>query len=235
MLLVAAGAGALFITTGLNAHGLDLRAASVTDLASVVAQEKQHVDDLQAEVARQDHAVSRLARQVDDPTVSRLQRRVAALKGPVGLLAESGPGVTVTLDDAPSSEFAKVSEAGPITPDMLVVHQQDIQAVANALWRGGAEAMTINGQRIIATTGIKCVGNTVILHGVPYSPPYRISAIGSQTDMEASLASDPYIDAYLTFVDRVHLGYDLREADQLRLPAYRGTLRLRYARPVTGR
>ena len=53
------------------------------------------------------------------------------------------------------------------------MHQQDIQAVVNALWAGGAEAMTIQGQRVISTTGIKCVGNTVVLHGVPYSPPYR--------------------------------------------------------------
>ena len=63
------------------------------------------------------------------------------------------------------------------------MHQQDIQAVVNALWAGGAEAMTIQGQRVVSTTGIKCVGNVVILHGVPYSPPYRISAIGPTDDM----------------------------------------------------
>ena len=44
--------------------------------------------------------------------------------------------------------------------------------MVNALWRGGAEAMTIQGQRVISTTGIKCVGNTVVLHGIPYAPPY---------------------------------------------------------------
>ena len=50
--------------------------------------------------------------------------------------------------------------------------------MVNALWSGGAEAMTIQGQRVISTTGIKCVGNTVLLHGVPYSPPYVITAVG---------------------------------------------------------
>ena len=94
----------------------------------------------------------------------------------------TGPTVSVTLDDAPSSVAANGVDA-----DLLVVHQQDIQAVVNALWSGGAEAMTIQGQRVISTTGIKCVGNTVVLHGVPYAPPYVISAIGDQDRLEAAL------------------------------------------------
>ena len=65
--------------------------------------------------------------------------------------------------------------------------------MANALWAGGAEAMTIQGQRVVSTTGIKCVGNTVVLHGVPYSPPYRISAIGPTGEMLASVNASPYI------------------------------------------
>ncbi|HET8604629.1 MAG TPA: DUF881 domain-containing protein [Marmoricola sp.] len=234
-MVVAGGAGALFITTGLNAHGLDLRAASVTDLASVVSQEKQRTDDLQAQVARLTREISRLTKQVDDPAVARLRARLSALEGPVGLLPETGPGLVLTLDDAPASEIDRVvNEGGPVTSDMLVVHQQDIQAMVNALWRGGAEAMTINGQRVIATTGIKCVGNTVILHGVPYSPPYRIAAIGNQAGMEASLAGDPYVEAYQTFVDRFHLGYRLQPAAELHLPGYAGTVQLRYARPLGG-
>lgn len=231
--LVAVGAGGLFITTGLNAHGLDLRAASVTDLASVVRQEKQRTDDLQAQVAEVNREVTRLGKRINDPAVEELQARVSALKGPAGLLPVAGPGVTVVLDDAPASEIDKVvNEGGPVTRDMLVVHQQDIQAVANALWRGGAEAMTINGQRIIATTGIKCVGNTVILHGVPYSPPYRLSAVGDQAGMQASLSGDPYVEAYLTFVDRFDLGYDVRDEASLQLAGYQGSIELRYAHPL---
>lgn len=232
--LAALAAGALFVTTGLNAHGLDLRAASVTDLASVVRQEKQRTDGLQAQVAQLNREVGRLGKLVHDPRVEELQARVAALEGPAGLQPVSGPGVTVTLDDAPTSEIHRVlDEGGPVTSDMLVVHQQDIQAVVNALWAGGAEAMTINHQRIVSTTGIKCVGNTVILHGVPYSPPYRISAIGSPSGMAASVAADPYVDAYLTFVDKFQLGYTFEEDPTLDLPGYQGSTELRYARPLS--
>jgi uncharacterized protein YlxW (UPF0749 family) len=89
----------------------------------------------------------------------------------------------VILDDAPASVAAN-----GIEPDLLVVHQQDIQAVVNALWSGGAEAMTIQEQRVISTTAVKCVGNTVVLHGIPYAPPYRIRAIGDPLRLHAALA-----------------------------------------------
>ena len=114
----------------------------------------------------------------------------------------AGPAVSVTLDDAPAS----VSDEG-IDADLLVVHQQDIQAVVNALWSGGAEAMTIQGQRVIATTGIKCVGNTVVLHGVPYAPPYVVSAIGEPAKLRAALAESPALQVYRQYVDAYALVY----------------------------
>ena len=63
-------------------------------------------------------------------------------------------------------------------PDDLVVHQQDVQAVVNALWRGGADGVQIMDQRLIATSAVRCVGNTLILQGRVYSPPYTITAVG---------------------------------------------------------
>ena len=59
-----------------------------------------------------------------------------------------------------------------VSPDVLVVHQQDLQAVMNALWAGGAEAMSLMDQRVISTSAFQCVGNVLSLHGRVYSPPY---------------------------------------------------------------
>ena len=106
------------------------------------------------------------------------------------------------MDDAPDSVRAEGVDA-----DLLVVHQQDIQAVVNALWSGGAEAMTIQGQRVIATTGIKCVGNTVVLHGVPYAPPYVISAIGEPAGCAPPWPSSPALQIYRQYVDAYALVY----------------------------
>jgi uncharacterized protein YlxW (UPF0749 family) len=222
-------AGALFATTALSSKGLDLRAASITDLDGVVRAEKERSDDLQARLASLNQEVEELSHQVDDATVARLHDEVDELRDPAGFEAVSGPGVTVVLDDAPESEIDKARDDPSVSLDELVVHQQDIQAVVNALWAGGAEAMTIQGQRVISTTGIKCVGNTVMLHGVPYSPPYRIAAIGDTSPLLTSLGESDYIDAYLTVVRERGLGYDVTTSSQLEFPGYEGSTDLEYA------
>jgi uncharacterized protein YlxW (UPF0749 family) len=224
-------AGVLFVTTSLDSRGLDLRGSSVTDLDSVVRQQRARADDLQRQVATLNRQVDALGKQVDDRQVADVQRKVEALEGPAGLRPVHGPAVTVTLSDAPQSEVDRAVKDG--TPaDQLVVHQQDIQAVVNALWNGGAEAMTLQKQRVVSTTGIKCVGNTVVLHGVPYAPPYVITAVGDVDAMQEALDKSSYIAGYLTYVRKYKLGYELTTAGDVELPGYDGGGTLRYATPT---
>ena len=140
----------------------------------------------------------------------------------------------MVLSDAPKEEIDRAVEKGEVTADQLVVHQQDIQAVVNALWSGGAEAMTLQKQRVISTTGIKCVGNTVVLHGVPYAPPYEITAIGDLDSLQDSLDSSDYIAGYKTYVDAHNLGYEVSTDDDVTMPAYDGSSDLRYAKAEHG-
>ena len=119
-----------------------------------------------------------------------------------------------------------------------MVHQQDIQAVVNALWSGGAEAMTIQGQRVVSTTGIKCVGNTVVLHGVPYAPPYVITAIGDQQRLRAALANAEPVQIYRQYVEAYGLVYRERSPAEVTLGPYDGFRRpevRRASRPGYGR
>ncbi|MDQ6933819.1 MAG: DUF881 domain-containing protein [Actinomycetota bacterium] len=225
-------AGALFVTSGLNSHGLDLRGSSITDLNTVVGHQRKETDSLRSQVAVLTSQVDSLTKQVKDTRVTALQHQLGILKGPAGLQAVSGPGVSVVLNDAPASEIAKVQQAGQVPIDRLLVHQQDIQAVVNALWAGGAEAMSVQGQRVMSTTGIKCVGNTVVLHGVPYSPPYVIEAIGNPARLARSLDTSAYIAAYKIFVTDFQLGYFQRIRSDLALAGYHGSLGLQYARPA---
>ncbi len=222
-------AGALFVTSGLDAGGLDLRASSVTDLDTVVRQQRERTDALQREVSSLTREVDRLGKSVDDAQVAELQGRVDELRGPAGFEEVHGPAITVVLSDAPKDEINRAVEKGEVPDDQLVVHQQDIQAVVNALWSGGAEAMTLQKQRVISTTGIKCVGNTVVLHGVPYAPPYEITAIGDLNALQTALDSSDYIAGYMTYVVTYHLGYEVSTDDDVELPAYTGSSDLRYA------
>jgi len=223
-------AGALFVTTAVNADGLDLRASSITDLNQVVRSERQHVTEQQDQVTSLTREVSALSRLVSDTEVEQLQAQVDQLRRPAGFTPVTGPGLTVTLSDAPKSAIdAARLEPDGVSPDELIVHQQDIQAVVNALWIGGAQAMTIQGKRVISTTGIKCVGNTVLLHGVPYPPPYVISAIGNQAELQASLDRSNYVEAYLTFVEDYGLGYQVEAVPSVDVPGYEGISTLKYA------
>lgn len=174
------------------------------------------LDKLRSEV----DALSQLA--VGDSPQGGLDRELTP-----EMKALSGPGVRVTLKDAPLS----VKPAG-VAEDLLVVHQQDIQAVTNALWQGGAEAVTIQGQRLNSTTGIKCVGNTVVLEGVPYAPPYVIEAIGDQQALMRSLDDSPQLRIYRDYVEAYRLGYEAVRVSRVTAPAYRGTTELKYAQPA---
>ncbi len=144
----------------------------------------------------------------------------------IAMAALSGPGVRVTLTDAPLS----VQPAG-VADDLLVVHQQDIQAVTNALWESGAEAIAVQGQRLNSTTGIKCVGNTVVLEGVPYAPPYVIEAIGDPDLMMRALEESPQLKNYRDYVEVYRLGYEAVRVDRVAVAPYRGSTDLKYAQP----
>lgn len=201
----------------------------MTDLDTVVRQQRERTDARQQQVTALTREVDKLGKSVDDVQVSAVQRQVDTLRGPAGFEKVHGPAITVVLNDAPKDEIDRAVEKGDVAADQLVVHQQDIQAVVNALWSGGAEAMTLQRQRVISTTGIKCVGNTVILHGVPYAPPYVITAIGDLGALQLSLDTNEYIAGYQTYVDAHNLGYRVSTNDDVTMPAYDGNSDLRYA------
>ncbi|WP_260430769.1 DUF881 domain-containing protein [Nocardioides sp. LS1] len=223
--------GGLFIVSAHNSHGTDLRPGRYTDLASLVQGESDQYDALKQRVAQLNDDVQRLTNSVNDSDVRRFQRKIEKLKDPAGLVAHTGPGVTVTLADAP----ADVQNGSDVDPNRLVVHQQDIQAVVNAMWVGGATAVTINGQRVVSTTGIKCEGNAVQLQGVPYSQPYVISAVGDQGSILSAIDRDDYLGYYRDDAANplIQVGWDVQTEDSLTAPAYDGLLDLNYAKPLT--
>jgi len=224
-------AGGLFAVSADNSGGTDLRPGRYTDLASLVDNESDQVDALKGRATDLNREIEGLTRSLEDRQVKRWQQRIAGLRDPAGLEPRSGPGVTVTLSDAPDDVMDSTSE----DVNLLLVHQQDIQAVVNAMWRGGATAVTINGQRVVTTTGIKCEGNSVQLQGQPYPQPYVISAVGDPTSLTASIDGDDYLDLYREQSEEpeVDIGWDLKTEDALTAPAFDGLLDLSYARPLS--
>jgi uncharacterized protein YlxW (UPF0749 family) len=217
-------AGVLFATSAGTAAGTDLRKEG-PDLPGLVRRESAQVDARSTRVAELRAEVDELSAQVDDAAVRLLQARAAELAGPAQVAAVRGPGLTVTLDDAPADRPLP-PQAGP---DDLVVHQQDVQAVVNALWAGGAEAMMLMDQRVISTSAVRCVGTTLHLQGRVYSPPYTITAIGGARELQRSLDASEQVDIYREYVQAFDLAYTVEEHENLELPPYDGPLELQHA------
>ena len=227
-------AGLLFATSAATAAGTDLRAGRRTQLTDLISAERRTLDgtERQAAALRADVARVQAAAAAGNSRVAAERARGELVAPQAGLVAVTGPGVTVALDDAPRKDGQPAASANP---DDLVVHQQDVQAVVNALWAGGAEAMTLMGQRVISTSAVRCVGNTVVLHGRVYSPPFVVSAIGDPHTLKTALDEEPGVTFFRTFVDKYGLGYSVRTAQALRLPAYDGPLELPHVAAAVGR
>jgi uncharacterized protein YlxW (UPF0749 family) len=229
-LAVALVSGGLFVVSAQSSEGTDLRPGRYDDLASLTDNEADRAADLQAQVAALTQQVTELTGQVDDDDVQRLQDQVERLEEPAGLTRRKGPGVVVTLSDAPD----EVVDGATGDKNLLVVHQQDIQAVVNAMWEGGAKAVVLQGQRVVSTTGIKCEGNSVVIQGVPYPQPYVIQAVGDVGALTSAISDDGYLQVYREQADdpAIDVGWDLDIEDEITAPAYDGLLDLSYATPI---
>ncbi|MGJ6979775.1 DUF881 domain-containing protein [Aestuariimicrobium soli] len=216
---------ALMATVGaLSSHGSDLRAGRNTELIDLVRTQAGVNRDLQGQLGTLRKDVDTLSKV--DAGNPELAAKLEQASIDAGTVAVSGPAIKVTLTDAPLS----VQPIG-VDEDLLVVHQQDIQMVVNLLWAAGAEAMTIQGQRVISTTGVKCVGNSVVLHGIPYAPPYEIVAIGDAGMLLGTLDTSEDVHIYRQYADRYQLGWKQENIGRVSMPAYTGTTTLSDAKP----
>ena len=181
--------------------------------SSIVALRAQ-IQDLENGAAANDAQVAALNAQLQDA------RRAA------GLVDVAGPGVALEFDDAP----------GPLPPGATAseyrVQAEDLRDVVAALWLSGADAVAINGERIVTTTAITDIGGTVLVNSAYLAPPYVVTAVGDVTLYDELIASD----GLRGLIDRRIQPFGLRlgagQLADVHIPAYAGGLRLVEARPA---
>ncbi|MGW1060092.1 DUF881 domain-containing protein [Micromonospora rubida] len=194
--------------------------------AGLVAEIKEREAETDGLAARADRLREEVGRQRDAALSGSQASRLRRLEAGTGLGRVRGDGVVVRLADAPALDKDGVTGSGGGPPRVLYT---DLQKVANDLWAAGAEAVSINGQRLTATSTIRSAGEAILVDFRPVTGPYEVSAIGpgSMRDrFEDSRA------AYLMrdLVESVGLSFQVREVDDLTLPAAPEP-RLRYAEP----
>ncbi len=194
---------------------------------------------LAALIQRQQHENEQHRRQVEDLRTVLERERSAALSHKAELVSQTGAlqhaglvagtvpvagnGFSVTLDDS------SLSESPTDNVNDLVIHSQDVQAIVNGMWNAGAEAVAINGQRLVGTSAILCVGNTLLLNGTVHAPPYVVSGIGADRD---AFNGDPLVRRLKSDADRFSLRFSAGRDEWLELPGYSGPTNLRYAQPI---
>jgi uncharacterized protein YlxW (UPF0749 family) len=231
-LAVFALAGLIFVTSFNTAKGTNIRTdASLLRLSDLIEERSHKNAGLDESTAALRSQVDSLAAR-DDGSTRAEDARLDALEAAAGTTEVSGSGLTVTLDDAPPNAQPAPGYPEPQAND-LVIHQQDLQAVVNALWQGGAEGIRVMDQRLISTSAVRCVGNTLILQGRVYSPPYKITAVGDRGKLSRALAGSPAIQNYQLYVKAYGLGWKVDEHKAVTLPGYSGTVDLHQAKPVS--
>ena len=205
------------------------RSTTVTsDTSQLVEQRVNQVNTLQ-------HEVNGLASQVD--TLNKMTSGNTSTTsgssddaGSATLLpAVEGPGIAVTLNDSSLWQKTVGDSGSSVDIDYYVIHQQDIEAVVNALWHGGAEAMMIQDQRVLFNTAVRCTGNILTLQGKQYSPPYTVSAIGDPDALTQALNDSNAIQTYKEYVRAYGLGWKVEDKDTQRFPEAALLQPLRYA------
>ena len=208
-------AGLLCVASARSSGGFDLRSGDHGDLISLIHEQDRHSAQLTNEVSSISTKLQEtLSLQVGDAvkTATSESNGLARIAGDVEL---QGPGVQVTLKDAPPP-LGEVPNG--LTLDDYVVHQQDVQAVVNALWSGNADAMSINGERISNISAIRCAGNTLLLNGRVFSPPFTVSAIGSVSELHKALNANAAVKIYRQYSAAVGLGWSVRDSKEIKIP-----------------
>lgn len=183
--------------------------------------------------ARQEHEalqarVDRLRRQLnqvaENPGLAALRSELDAVRILAGAIDMAGPGIEVILND--SSAAVQPGQ----NPNFYVLHDEDILKVLNELRAAGAEALAINGERVLATTEIRCIGPTVLVNKTErLAPPYVITAIGNPETMEASLKMKGGVIDTLRYWG---IQVTVKKHPVIVIKAYGGATGFKYARPA---
>jgi uncharacterized protein YlxW (UPF0749 family) len=149
------------------------------------------------------------------------QARIAA-----GLISLTGPGIVIQLEDSKA----------PVPPDgdesAYLVGSHDIRAVVEELWLSGAEAIAVNGERITPTSAIIDVGASLLVNSAYLTPPYQVTALGPSDLFDKLRASSGFVEFLRARAEGYGIQVSLAAPESVDLPAFVGTVTLRYSRPL---
>lgn len=205
--------------TDIIANGMR-EAELLTELAKV----KEELNELKEDYEKSKEVVEEYKSNAstNDALISSMTEQLNAASVLAGLVDLKGEGVLVTIHDSTSTSPDLTAEAG-------LVHDTDLVAIVTELKAAGAEAISINGQRIIATTPIRCVGPTIQINSVKVAAPFYIKAIGNAQYLESALNIKGGI---VSSLKSYGLTIEVTRQENIQIDKYDGNFKLRTATVV---
>lgn len=215
--LQAGQAGAQFPVA--RESGREMVASTIRRLEKEQADLKGRISDLRSQITTLQQDDARRKTTLQDIHTDLDKQRIAS-----GMVPLQGPGVVASFDDSSVGTVPQNED-----PANYILHEYDLRDIVNALWIAGAEGMSLNGERIVGTTSIYCVGTTVIANATRLSPPYVVSAIGDPQALESSLRYSPQMAKFNERSQIYDLPVKIEQSRQVDLPAYNGSFVFKYA------
>jgi uncharacterized protein YlxW (UPF0749 family) len=195
--------------------GSTLPTRQINELSKIFANQKM-------QLAKYENEIATLRKQLKDYDHDQ---QIVSLKEAAGLVPIIGKGVRITLSDS-EKKLGQYDD-----PLFYIVHSNDLELLINELWAAGAEAVAVNGYRIVTTSGISCAGTTILIDTKRLAPPYVVDAIGDPNNLKNALMMPG------GFVETSILSYSLKfkiekiDEETLIIPAYKGSISFEYAKP----
>lgn len=195
------------------------RTAARADLIRQIEERQAVVDERDTTVRSLQQEVDAATARLDPDLVGTRREELEARRVTSGLAAVSGPGLRITLDDAPGTGTTADGDPRTGLQDEGRVQSRDMQLVTNGLWAAGAEAIAINGQRLTSRTAIRFAGEAILVNFRPLTRPYTIEAVGDPTQMQTAFAESP-AGSYLNGLrNNYGIQTSLTTQDDLELPS----------------
>ena len=190
-------------------NGLSTEQERLSDMTQRLQSLEEEKSALEDKISEQEKQIQ--AYEEEEETDEMLQQSLQEARNFAGLTTAYGPGLMLTMTDG-------AIRSGD--SNAYVIHAEDILAVINELWSAGAEAISINGERVVSTTAITCAGSIIHVNDVRVAAPFEILAIGDAAVMESALTfSGGVVDNLKPWGIQI----EMKAQTALKIPAYRGT------------
>lgn len=215
------------IKTVKNSNSTVSQSYTENNLRAEVLKYKERYDNKIKEIEKIDKELEEEIQKAteNNSELSDAQEQIKVGNKILGLSEVKGPGVTITVKDS------DVDASTLIDSSNFLVHDKDILNIVNELKNAGAEAISINDQRIVSNTVIECIGAVIKINGQRVGAPFTIKAIG----MPELLKNTYRNGGYLKVLEGDRIQVDFKTSDNITIPKYTGTYKFEYAQTINNK